>query len=46
MAGRQLLQQFRHFKEKAFVNGSWTLGIKAKTFPVLNPSSGEVDNLH
>ena len=42
MAGRHILEELRHFKELAFINGQWINGAKGKTFPVLNPSSGEV----
>lgn len=40
MAGRQILQNFKLFHERAFVNGKWLCG--KRTFPVFNPANGEV----
>jgi len=40
MAGRQILQNFKLFHERAFVNGKWLCG--KRTFPVFNPANGEI----
>ncbi|XP_057302631.1 succinate-semialdehyde dehydrogenase, mitochondrial-like [Hydractinia symbiolongicarpus] len=42
MAAKQALEKIRLFKQKAFLHGKWSLGIKEKTFPVYSPSSGEI----
>ena len=41
MSGRSLLKRMKYFRELGFVHGVWKPGSKGRTFPILNPSTGE-----